>query len=155
MDFTSGLYHLVLSLKTPQRLDVGSLGRKAFPMGYYVYTGSARRGLIQRLARHLRQEKKCHWHIDALTRVARVEEIVIDVSGTRTECQRHELVMQLPGARMIVPGFGSSDCRCPSHVAYFEQKPSLISQRLDGEPLFRVYTKNQNPRHSRSQGIPA
>ncbi|RMH33384.1 MAG: DUF123 domain-containing protein [Nitrospirae bacterium] len=107
-----------------------------------MYTRSALGRLFPRLAHHLRKDKKCHWHIDALTRVARVEEIVIDASGTRTECQWHEIVMQLPGARMIVPGFGSSDCRCPSHVAYFEQKPSLLSQTLDGE-LFHVYVYAQ------------
>ncbi|RMH34227.1 MAG: GIY-YIG nuclease family protein [Nitrospirae bacterium] len=128
MDLTSGLYHLVLALEKPQRLVVGSLGRHDFPPGWYVYTGSARGCLIPRLSRHLRKEKKRHWHIDALTLVAHMEEILVDLSGTSTECQRHQDVMQLPGAHIIVLGFGSSDCRCLAHLAHFAQRPSFRSQ---------------------------
>jgi len=67
----TGLYHLILHLKRPERLRVGRLGLQEFPAGYYLYTGSARRGLASRLQRHLCKEKTSHWHIDRLTRMSR------------------------------------------------------------------------------------
>jgi sugar fermentation stimulation protein A len=127
---TAGIYHLILYLKRRQRLCVGALGLVDFPSGYYIYTGSAQQGLAKRLERHLRKGKTRHWHIDYLTAVARIEQILVDGSGTKTECQRHELIMNLTGAKVIIPGFGSSDCHCPSHVAYFEKRLPPILCKL-------------------------
>lgn len=121
----SGFYHLVLHLPRKIQIRVGALGRQVFPSGYYIYTGSARRGLSHRLSRHLRKQKKQHWHIDFLTAVAGVKVILVDESGLRTECQNHEAIMDLPGAEVVMAGFGSSDCRCRSHLAYFEKKPVI------------------------------
>ncbi len=120
-----GIYHLVLSLQQPRGLRVGSLGLRRFPIGYYVYTGSARRGLASRLRRHLRRKKNIHWHIDRLTRVARMEEIWVDFRPERTECGSHGLILSMAGAKRPVPGFGSSDCRCLSHLAHFDRMPVL------------------------------
>jgi len=53
-------------------------GQIPFPAGWYVYTGSARNGLAQRVGRHLRHNKRKHWHIDYLLAVAdRVEAFVL------------------------------------------------------------------------------
>jgi sugar fermentation stimulation protein A len=120
-----GIYHLVLSLQESRGLRVGSLGLQSFPIGYYVYTGSARRGLASRLRRHLRRKKTIHWHIDRLTRVARIEEIWVDFRPERTECESHGLILSMAGAKRPVPGFGSSDCRCLSHLAHFDRMPVL------------------------------
>lgn len=120
-----GIYHLVLNMPRARRLRVGSLGLKSYPSGYYVYTGSARRGLAMRILRHLRKQKIRHWHIDRLTQVARVEEIWVDIRPQSAECQCHGRVLALPGARTLIPRFGSSDCRCPSHLAYFQRRPKL------------------------------
>jgi Uri superfamily endonuclease len=59
--------------------------------------------------------------------VARVEQILVDGSRSRTECQRHEAIMNLPGAQTIVPGFGSSDCYCPSHLVFFKTRSAANS----------------------------
>jgi Uri superfamily endonuclease len=126
-----GLYHLVLRMREPRRLRVGSLGWHNFPAGFYVYTGSARRGLVSRVRRHHRREKVNHWHIDWLTRVARIEEIWLDFDLRRSECRNHGRVLNLPGARTPVPGFGSSDCRCPSHLAHFVKKPTLKRKGME------------------------
>lgn len=122
-DKRGGLYHLLLHLPRRIQVRVGALGRQIFPSGYYIYTGSAKRGLTHRIARHLRKRKKQHWRIDYLTAVAPVERILIDVSDRFTECRRHRGIMNLQGAEVIIRGFGSSDCRCRSHLAYFEKKP--------------------------------
>jgi Uri superfamily endonuclease len=31
--------------------------------------------------------------------------------------------MRLAGSRVIMPRFGSSDCRCASHLAFFQKLP--------------------------------
>ncbi|MFQ5850096.1 MAG: DUF123 domain-containing protein [Candidatus Binatia bacterium] len=122
---TTGIYHLVLSLAEPRKLHVGSLGPKRFPSGTYVYTGRAEAGLVSRLRRHLSKNKINHWHIDRLTKVARVEEIWIDFQPKQNECESHGWILTLPGAKTLIPRFGSSDCLCPSHLAYFDKMPVL------------------------------
>ncbi len=121
----TGIYHLMLSLPRARRLRAGRLGLKSYPSGYYVYTGSARRGLAMRILRHLRKEKTRHGHIDCLCQVARLEEIWVNIRPKSRECECHRRVLSLPGARTLIPRFGSSDCRCPSHLAYFQWRPKL------------------------------
>jgi sugar fermentation stimulation protein A len=121
----AGVYHLLLSLTKSTRLHVGSLGLRTFPPGFFVYTGRARRGLASRLRRHLGRQKTNHWHIDWLTKIARVEEIWVDLGPGQAECENHRQVFELPGAKTLVPRFGSSDCHCPSHLVYFAKRPTL------------------------------
>ena len=116
---TPGVYHLVLRLARPAVLRVGRLGRFAFPAGYYVYTGSAMNGLEGRLARHRRERKKVRWHIDYLLRRAELVEVVPIATRRKTECARSRRILSLPGAEVVAPRFGSSDCRCPAHLVYF------------------------------------
>ncbi|RKY27012.1 MAG: hypothetical protein DRP79_03955 [Planctomycetota bacterium] len=122
-----GLYCLVLKLARPAKITVGRLGCKFFPAGYYVYVGSARRGLAGRIARHLRLRKKLHWHIDYLRRKASVIDVRTYEPGD--ECALNRRVASLPGASVVAPGFGSSDCRCRAHLHHFEQIPAMFSER--------------------------
>ena len=69
---TTGSYILILELKTVDTIAVGHLGAITFAPGIYAYVGSAMAGLEQRISRHLRKEKKLHWHIDYLLQVASV-----------------------------------------------------------------------------------
>jgi Uri superfamily endonuclease len=107
-------------------LAVGRLGRFVFPAGYYVYAGSAQGpgGLPARLARHRRREKRHHWHVDYLLARARLVEVWTVVSSQRLECAWAEAVTGLPGAQVLVPRFGASDCRCPAHLVYFPRPPA-------------------------------
>jgi Uri superfamily endonuclease len=62
---------LVLRLDTPQTIAIGRLGSIDFPVGWYLYVGSAHGpgGLHARLARHRRRlggTKRAHWHVDYL-----------------------------------------------------------------------------------------
>mgnify|MGYP001773815639 CR=1 FL=1 len=99
-------------------MKVGKLGTFLFPAGKYVYTGSALNGLENRLARHLRKEKRLRWHIDYLLQHAQVEGILVVETDERLECELNRWVLSSPNARVIVKGFGSSDCRCPAHLVY-------------------------------------
>ena len=117
----SGLYQLVISLRKSETVRVGSLGCFSFPAGYYVYTGSARRGLEARIARHLRRKKKMRWHIDYLLRYGRVLEVKRHNDPDQSECELNRRTAGVPGSEIVAPQFGSSDCDCPTHLLYFRR----------------------------------
>ncbi|MBA7469869.1 hypothetical protein ES707_05144 [subsurface metagenome] len=164
-----GTYALVMALKSEAAIVVGRLGRCGgtggeseitFPAGYYVYFGSARGGLSTRVGRHLKREKRFHWHIDYLTQSAEVMEVWYALEGKeaewrerkeevewgeqekevkwrerkevkgaggvrKKECLWCQVGRGMPQGRIPVPGFGSSDCRCPAHLVYFPTPPSF------------------------------
>jgi Uri superfamily endonuclease len=108
-------YQLLIELARPVTVTVGRLGTFGFAAGRYIYTGSARRNLEARIARHLRAEKTLRWHIDYLLAVAGVR--VLSVRRSRhAECALN----QATGGTIPIPGFGASDCRarCGSHLKY-------------------------------------
>ncbi|HYC11219.1 MAG TPA: GIY-YIG nuclease family protein [Nitrososphaerales archaeon] len=119
----SGSYQLVIRLAEERTMVIGRRGRFAFPPGYYVYTGRAVRGLESRIARHLRRNKKMRWHIDYLLRHGSAIE-VRRYLGDLSECSLSRTVEALPGSRVVVRMFGSSDCRCSAHLFHFRQNPS-------------------------------
>lgn len=122
-----GSYLLVLRLSRPAALLVGALGRIRFPAGFYVYVGSAMAGLSARLARHLRRRKKMHWHIDWLASKARIVDTLPVRSSQRLECDIAAAVAELASDR--IPGFGSSDCPCESHLF------RMLGNPLEMEPF--------------------
>ena len=128
-----GAYCLVVRLAAESEAEVGRLGRFRFPRGYYVYCGSAMRGLAARIARHQRRKKTLHWHIDYLLALpaARLIAAVRYPSSQRQECALNQAMQRRPGATIPVPGFGSSDCAygCPAHLTYFARQPRLPHSR--------------------------
>ena len=113
-----GNYILLSRLEFSLNIAVGKLGSFLFAPGYYLYFGSAQNGLEQRVNRHLRKDKKTHWHIDYLLQSARVVKVWSAESQERLECNLAGAVTGLPGFRVPVVGFGSSDCRCSSHLIH-------------------------------------
>ena len=112
-------YQLVIYLKRRRQIKVGALGNFVFKAGYYIYSGSAKRNLQARLARHCRKQKPLRWHIDNLTSLP--EASVIECrSFTGNECTLNQ---QCPGS-IPVPGFGASDCQqnCGAHLKYLGRK---------------------------------
>jgi Uri superfamily endonuclease len=142
-----GTYALLLHLDAPRTVQVGALGALAFPAGWYLYVGSARGpgGLAARLARHRRQAgKRFHWHIDYVRAVTRLVQVWTRSGNGRQECDWATAAATLPGARVIAPRFGASDCRCPSHLFHFAGQPDpaafasliggdLIRTRIDAD----------------------
>ena len=118
-----GTYALLLHIDAPVPLTVGRLGSFTFPAGAYVYVGSARGpgGLRARVRRHARADKRRHWHIDYLLGHARLAAVHAVVDAARRECAWAAALSRLPGAKVIAPGFGASDCRCPTHLLHFRQ----------------------------------
>jgi Uri superfamily endonuclease len=137
-----GTYALLLRLDAPQALQVGALGTFTFPTGWYLYVGSAQGpgGLAARLARHRRRAgKRFHWHVDYVRAVTSLVELWTGPENGHQECAWAAAVAALPGARVIAPRFGASDCRCPSHLFHFAGRPdpaafeSLIQSDLERE----------------------
>lgn len=83
-----GRYQLLIGLKQPARIRVGALGVCQFPAGWYVYTGSARGGLAQRISRHLRADRRLHWHVDYLLAAADHVEAFFLAGLEVSECER-------------------------------------------------------------------
>ena len=102
-------------------IKVGSLGYVRFDEGYYIYVGSARKGLYARLSRHLRKDKKLFWHIDYLT--YHYKPMLIGLSNI-DECKLARMIASNANA---IDGFGASDCSCYSHLFHLKQLYECIA----------------------------
>jgi Uri superfamily endonuclease/GNAT superfamily N-acetyltransferase len=111
-----GLYRLWFDLDADVRVRIGALGEADFPAGRYGYTGSAMRGIRARVSRHLHGEGPRRWHIDYLLPHARIVHVEAWPNATITECALNAESLQTPEAAYVLRGFGSSDCRCCSHL---------------------------------------
>src|SRR5450631_1271369 len=108
-------YQLQFHVPRAVNIQIGNLGTFRFPAGRYVYTGSAKRNLEARVARHLRTEKQLRWHVDWLLAAFGVK--VLDVQrSSEDECVLNQII----GGVFVAPGFGASDCHngCGSHLRY-------------------------------------
>jgi Uri superfamily endonuclease len=110
-----GSYILVIKLKQKKEIQIGKLGKILFKKGFYIYVGSALNGLEQRINRHLKKNKKTHWHIDYFLDFADIIDILYKESETKVEC---DIASILNKKLLTIPYFGSSDCRCKSHLFY-------------------------------------
>ena len=111
-----GAYALYFELTETVTLPIDRLGHPVLDPGTYVYAGSAYGpgGIRARVARHLRRDKKPHWHVDHLG--ARVVCTRVETFPGGTECG---VIADLlaAGADTPVAGFGSSDCKtCAAHL---------------------------------------
>lgn len=110
-----GSYILVINLEIDKSIQIGKLGNIYFKKGFYTYIGSAQNGLKQRINRHLRSEKKYHWHIDYLLKHAKIEDIYSKESNQNEEC----IISKKFNEKFLsIPKFGCSDCNCISHLFY-------------------------------------
>lgn len=57
-----GTYCLIIEIKEKSTIKVGALGIIKFEKGYYIYVGSAMNSLVSRIKRHMKDDKKLHWH---------------------------------------------------------------------------------------------
>ena len=109
-----GSYLLILKLPDPKSIPIGKLGVLSFRPGYYIYVGSAMANLSARMERHRRLRKRFHWHIDYLRAEAEFQAVLPIRSSRSLECRLAEEMEKI--CRWSYPGFGCSDCTCPSHL---------------------------------------
>ena len=142
LDSTPGTYVLVLALQTPIELQIGCLGRIQFDAPFYLYFGSAfgPGGLQARIKHHLQPSRRAHWHIDYLRREAKVLDAWYSIDRARLECIWANTALTHRGFS-LVPQFGSSDCRCQSHLVGVNRRPSLSA--------FRRRLKEERPDYGR------
>ena len=121
-----GSYVLLIQLPEQQTIAIGSSKAIYFSSGYYAYVGSAMSGFKSRLNRHLKSDKKPHWHIDYLLEKASISEIILCESEEKTECA---IAQALSHQFDSIPGFGSSDCKCRSHLFFDtnKMKPTIMA----------------------------
>ena len=110
-----GIYVLIIELIQPADIVVGKRGIFSFNAGFYAYIGSALNSLEKRIERHLRKDKKRHWHIDYLMEKAEVQCVICADTDKKVEC---EITGKLTGIFTGIKGFGCSDCKCRSHLFY-------------------------------------
>ena len=125
-----GSYVLLMYLPEEHTVTIGSLGAVRFAGGHYAYVGSALGGLEARLNRHLRTDKKYHWHIDYLLKEAVPDAVITVETLKKTECA---ISRELSQRFDSVPGFGSSDCRCRSHLFFgVDEMVSAVISAFEG-----------------------
>ena len=117
-----GSYVLLTRLAEGGVITVGKLGDIPFLPGYYAYVGSAMGGVEARVNRHLREDKKRHWHIDYLLEKACIIGIGIYETEDRAECS---IAQVLSSEFDAIPGFGCSDCQCWSHLFFATGKEQM------------------------------
>jgi Uri superfamily endonuclease len=119
-----GIYCLVF--RNPAcTVRVGALGEVGFRKGWHIYVGSALgSGGLARLKRHIAlsrdRDRRPKWHVDWLSTSPSfsLRYTLHAVTEERLECR---LADAIGGER--VPGFGCSDCGCPSHLFYRNRNP--------------------------------
>jgi len=119
-----GIYCLLLE-NSPAEVAVGSLGILRYRRGWHLYVGSALGpGGLVRVERHRRlhrdRDRPPRWHIDhlLLSPAFRLRAAVSAGTGEDMECRLAEAL-----GPPFVPGFGCSDCTCPSHLFHRKSNP--------------------------------
>jgi len=135
-----GVYTLIIKNIEDSFLKIGNLGSFNFPKGYYIYVGSAlgknsSTNLENRLKRHLKNNKKLHWHIDYLLHSPNASIIKICYAETneRFECKiLKSIKKQSKKFQFIIKNFGSSDCKsgCNSHLLYINEDLDKITNYI-------------------------
>jgi sugar fermentation stimulation protein A len=131
-----GSYIIILRLKRDRKISVGSLGDIRFERGYYLYVGSAKRNLSPRIARHQRKRKNLFWHMDYLRQYAEHCASLPVRATSDLECEIAGALNRI--TQWNIPGFGSSDCRCDSHLFGMCEDPSLAREFLQLLLDFRI-----------------
>ena len=127
-----GVYLLIIKLNAPREIPTGAIGRLWYRSGFYVYVGSAKRGLSHRIHRHAKRKKPLRWHIDYLTAEADVVTAFPIYTNLDLECQLADAIRRT--AAHCIPRFGCSDCKCDSHLFRYTSNP--LNNRAFVETLF-------------------
>ena len=117
-----GIYVLEIKVKKSFEEKIGALGKIRFFSGKYFYVGSALKGIEKRVERHLKKEKKIHWHIDYFlaNQNSKIENVYCkETKNKKEEC---ETAKKLAKKGKEVKKFGCSDCKCKSHLLEINEK---------------------------------
>lgn len=117
-------YILSILLKRDCDIVIGCLGKCRFKRGMYLYVGSGKKNLYERIRRHLKNTKRIYWHIDYLLEYADIKDVWIS--------QKEESeISRILEARLEIPidGFGSTDkVGDKSHLFFGILSPKLMKE---------------------------
>jgi Uri superfamily endonuclease len=141
----NGTYILLAELGSRATIEIGKIGSLSFAAGTYAYVGSAfgPGGLAARLGRYASVARRKHWHIDFLLDQGEVVGALVRTDKRRRECAWANWTANR--ALRNVPNFGSSDCRCKSHLFFVgndEKAEEMV--RAAGCELKATYLDRQN-----------
>ena len=127
MTAKGGAYVLILFCSREGLVQIGKLGPLQLRRGFYVYVGSALGpgGVRARVAHHREVSPRPHWHIDYLRRHTRLDRVWYSHDRVCREHRWARVISGLRGASVPIAGFGSSDCRCKTHLFFFTRRPSF------------------------------
>ena len=139
----AGSYLLVLKNENKKRIQVGKLGEISFEQGYYVYAGSALRGLDSRVSRHARKRKKVFWHIDFIVPYHMRIEKVFPIR--RTDKIEPTMVKKLQCiCDDQIEGFGASDSDAKSHLFFFNKPPFRLKRFMNIVLDLKTFSNTSN-----------
>ena len=123
LEAEKGAYCIIMRLKYDKKIKIGNLGVFDFPEGFYVYVGSAMKNLEERILRHYSSIKKKKWHIDYFLENAEITKFIVFPSNKKQECEIAKNLLE--NGTLIAEKFGSTDCKCKTHLIYFVTKKEL------------------------------
>ncbi len=135
-NISSGIYLLEIYAAKDFQIMLKKFSAVHFKNGFYYYVGSAQRNLHHRILRHIKKNKKPHWHIDHLTnnsctRISKV--FIIDSAAKPAET---ELASSLSSRLKLddsITGFGNSDTSKSKTHLFYSKDP------IDYSQLFSLY----------------
>ncbi|MBU4502571.1 MAG: GIY-YIG nuclease family protein [Nanoarchaeota archaeon] len=123
-----GVYCLLMNLEEGNIIKIREK-TMLFPKGYYCYVGSALNNLQKRIERHKSKDKKNHWHIDYFLEKAKIIDVRTIETEEKIECWLSDRIKNLK-SKVVMDKFGSTDCKCLTHLHYFEKDPSKELDRI-------------------------
>ncbi len=137
---SKGTYVLLVHL--PQDCLIKSKAKSwALSKGLYAYVGSAMNNLEKRVERHLRKNKKMHWHVDYLLNEAKVLMVIEIPSNERLE---EKVAWHFEKFFEPVKGFGASDTKSKGNLFRVPDKQQLIKV-IDALNLFHHISFKSEP----------
>lgn len=120
-----GTYVVIAGLEIEKYIRVGKIGTFCFQPGFYAYAGSAfgPGGLMSRIMHHIRISSKPHWHMDYFRREAKICEIWLCYDQKPLEHVFADTFLAMDSCSVPAKRFGSSDCKCISHLFHFAYPP--------------------------------
>jgi Uri superfamily endonuclease len=140
-----GTYALIFSACHKRQPEIGKLGIFELKPGFYIYVGSAfgPGGLKARIDHHRKRAGRPHWHIDYLGPFLKLIEIWYTYDPVHREHQWAKLISNIRGTSVPLVGFGSSDCRCKSHLFFRNARPSIRTFRQKIYASIENYAKEE------------
>ncbi|MFN4201162.1 DUF123 domain-containing protein [Fervidobacterium riparium] len=128
---------MLIKIKTQTELKISKNCWDLMP-GLYAYVGSAMNNIEKRILRHLRKNKRKHWHIDYLTEFGEVICAVMFPSENRIE----ETISKMLSKRFEpIPGFGASDLDVDTNLFLVDDIEDFF-EPVDFLPIMAKGVKN-------------